>query len=451
MVHVLTELSKYLLIVLFAIYTVWSFFVFRNQQDSFREKRIYRRQTVCMFLIHFFCYAIMFAVKLDIRLWIFYLAQVGFCLLIFLIYRVIYKYAARLIVNHMCMLMLIGFIFLNRLDFKLALRQFEIAVIATVFTAFIPMLVVRFDNIRRLTWVFGIVGIFALAVVAVLGPVTNGARLSFSVGGVTLQPSEFVKILFVFFIACRLYWSIEFRDLVITTIAAALYVIILVLSTDLGSALIFFITYICMLYAATRKPLYFAAGVGVGVLAALGASKVFSHVQTRIQAWKDPFASYSTGGYQIAQALFAIGTGGWFGMGLYQGMPDKIPIGESDFIFAGITEEFGAIFSICIILVCLSCFIMIIRVAREIRDPFYKLVALGFGCIYGTQVFLNIGGVIKCIPSTGVTLPFISYGGSSVFCTIIMFAVIQGLYIYRHNEGEMSYGNLEKSEESQDR
>lgn len=120
-------------------------------------------------------------------------------------------------------------------------------------------------------------------------------------------------------------------------------------------------------------------------------------------------------------------------------MPDKIPLGASDFVFASISEEMGGAFAVCIVLVCFSCFLMFLNIAMQIKDQFYKLIALGLGCVYGVQVFLNVGGVIKFIPSTGLTLPLVSYGGSSILCTIVMFAIIQGLYIMRQDEeGELN-------------
>jgi cell division protein FtsW (lipid II flippase) len=437
MVHVLTELSKYLVIILFAVYTLSSFTVLFRKTDPDRERRVFIRQAVCMYALHFLCYLVIFAVEQEGKIWALYLGEVGLTLVIYLIYRIIYQNADRLIVHHMCMLMLIGFAELTRLDFEAALHQFEVAILAVVITAFVPRVVVHAHFIRKLTWVYGVIGILVLGAVLVLGSVTYGAKISFTVAGITLQPSELIKIIFVFFVACRLYRSTAFKDVVVTTIAAALHVIILVLSSDLGAALIFFVTYICMLFVATRAPVYLLGGFGVGAVAAFGAAKVFNHVKTRVAAWKDPFANIDGGGYQVAQAMFAIGTGGWFGLGLYQGMPHSIPVETSDFIFAAIAEEFGGIFAICIILVCLSCFVMLTRVARQIHDVFYQMIALGFGVAYGTQVFLNIGGVIKFIPSTGVTLPFISYGGTSIFCTVVIFAIIQGIYILRHNENEI--------------
>ena len=138
----------------------------------------------------------------------------------------------------------------------------------------------------------------------------------------------------------------------------------------------------------------------------------------------------------MAQSLFAIGTGGWFGMGLFQGSPSKIPVVKKDFIFSAIVEEMGGIFGICLILICLSCFVMFVNISIQLKDEFYQLVALGLGVSYAFQVFLTIGGGIKFIPLTGVTLPLISMGGSSMLSTLMMFAVIQGMYILREDEGE---------------
>ncbi len=442
MIHLITELSKYVMIFLFLIYTYYSFAILSVKKEE-RQKRLYKSQTSCMLFFHADAFVVLFANNQDIRIALFYAAQLAFVLFLFFIYRVIYKRSARLVVNHMCMLLLIGLVILTRLDLESAIRLFEIAVVSGVVSVFIPQLVRKLKFLRKFTWGYGVGGIFALGVVWLLGELSGGANLSYTIGGITLQPSEFVKIIFVFFIACRLHASTEFKDLCITTIAAAVHVGILVLSTDLGAALIFFMTYLIMLYVATKKPLYFFAGLGIGAGAAVLAAKLFSHVRVRIEAWRDPFANITGSGYQVAQSLFAIGTGGWFGLGLYQGMPEKIPVGTSDFVFAAIGEELGGVFAICIILVCLSCFLMFLNIAMQIKDPFYKLIALGLGSVYGVQVFLNVGGVIKCIPSTGLTLPFISYGGSSLLCTVVMFAIIQGLFILRQDEGE-AHGQKEE-------
>ena len=153
-------------------------------------------------------------------------------------------------------------------------------------------------------------------------------------------------------------------------------------------------------------------------------------------AWSNPWADIDNKGYQITQSLFAIGTGGWFGMGLCQGMPGKIPVVEKDFIFAAVSEEMGGIFAICVLLICLGCFIQFMMIAASMQAVFYKLIAFGLGIEYISQVFLTVGGVTKFIPSTGVTLPFVSYGGSSILSTFILFGIIQGLYILKRNDEE---------------
>ena len=132
--------------------------------------------------------------------------------------------------------------------------------------------------------------------------------------------------------------------------------------------------------------------------------------------------------------MFAIGSGKWFGMGLFQGTPSDIPFVESDFIFSAIAEELGGIFALCLILVCLNCFLTFLKIAMDLDDVYYRLVAGGLAVMYIFQIFLTIGGGIKFIPLTGVTLPLVSYGGSSVLTTLILFSIMQGLYMLRFTE-----------------
>ena len=191
-----------------------------------------------------------------------------------------------------------------------------------------------------------------------------------------------------------------------------------------------------MLFVAASNWFYLGIGALGGSAAAVLAYFLFTHVQVRVEAWLNPWADIDNRGYQITQSLFAIGSGGWFGSGLFQGMPYKIPVVEKDFIFAAVFEEMGGIFAVCMLLICLGCFIQFMMIASRMQAAFYKLIAFGLGIVYIVQVFLTVGGVVKFIPSTGVTLPFVSYGGSSVFSTFILFHVVQGLYILKRNEEE---------------
>ena len=430
MANMIIEFSKYAIILFMAFYTLECFTVFRYATEDERNG-IYIRQNVLMFLIHFVSFVVLCLETKNSMLIIFYALQQITLFATIALYRVIYPKANRLIVNNMCLLLTVSFVILTRLSYDKSVKQFKIVVVSTILTMFIPFLVRKIKIISKFAWIYALAGIGALGIVMILGQVTNGSKISYSIGGYTFQPSEFVKILFVLTIAGMLAKSSDFLHVIITAAVAGAHVLILVCSKDLGSALIFFIVYFVMIYVATKNPLYLLLGLAGGAGASMVAYKLFSHVRVRVQAWKDPLGTIENAGYQIAQSLFAIGTGGWFGMGLEQGAPNKIPVVEADFIFAAISEELGGIFGACLILVCVSCFVMFMNISMKLKDEFYKLIAVGLAVMYGFQVFLTIGGVTKFIPLTGVTLPLVSYGGTSVLTTLIMFAIIQGLYILR--------------------
>lgn len=433
MVNIVVELSKYMMILAIAIYVFDCFAIF-GYEDEYTKKSILGRQNVLMFLIHFVAFLVMFLQTEEKKMIGFYGMQVLLFMAILVLYRLIYPKVSRLIINNMCMLLCIGFIMITRLSYSLAVKQFIIATGALMISLLVPVIIRKVKVLSEWKKFYAIAGVIMLAIVVVGGQVTGGALLAINIGGIALQPSELVKIIFVFFVASSLKEDKSFRNIVITTIIAALHVLILVISKDLGAALIIFSVYLVMLYVATAQARWVFLGLGAGSAAAVVAYKLFNHVRVRVLAWKDPFAIYQSGGQQLAQSLMAIGTGSWFGMGLMQGAADKIPVSESDYIFSGIAEEMGLIFAICLILICVSVYIMFLNISMQLRDNFYKLVALGLGTCYIVQVFLNIGGVIKFIPSTGVTLPLVSYGGSSVLSSVIMFAIIQGLYILREDE-----------------
>ncbi len=341
-----------------------------------------------IYLIHLDAFLVIYASTLDLKVIGLYLVQLILLVIIQLCYKVFYRKASRLVVNNMCMLLAIGFIILTRLDFDKAMKQCEIAVAAiwdhTLSTVYYPQIEV-FSQID-----LGLRRSRTCTLKRSCGTRCKElwSKIILFLWRDQIQPSEFIKILFVFFVASMFYESTEFAQVVKTTIVAALHVVILVLSKDLGAALIFFVVYLVMLYVATRKPSYALAGLGTGALASLVAYKLFNHVRVRVVAWKNPLGVIDKEGYQICQSLFAIGTGGWFGMGLYQGMPDKIPVVEQDFVFAAISEELGGVFALCLLLVCVSCYLMFLNIAMQNKDQFYKLIALGLGTVYGFQVFL---------------------------------------------------------------
>lgn len=444
MTHIIVEISKYFIIILFSIYTFSCFSVFKYRSEAVKN-RIYIRQRVLLYAIQIFCYMVLYLQSENIFYLLFYLFQLLFFLLVPTLYNQLYPNSSKLLTNNMCMLSMLGLIMLSRLSVDKAIKQFVILALSLVLGFLIPIMMKKLTFLKNLTILYAILGAIALSIVFLAGSATYGAKISLSFFGITLQPAEFVKIIFVFCIAGMLSKSTSIFQIIKTSAVAALHVLLLVASKDLGGALIFFLVYLIMLFMASRQPLYLIGGLGLGSIAALVGYKLFSHVQVRVVAWRDPFSYIDKEGYQITQSLFAIGTGGWFGMGLMSGMPEKIPVVDKDFMFSAIAEEFGGIFALCLILVCASCFIMFMNIAIQIAGTFYKLVAAGLGIIYGFQIFLTIGGAIKLIPSTGVTLPLVSYGGSSILSTVIIFTIIQGLYILKQKEVAEPNGKTEKS------
>jgi cell division protein FtsW (lipid II flippase) len=335
----------------------------------------------------------------------------------------------------------------SRLSFGKAVRQYVISMISLVICLIIPFVLERIRIWKKLTWFYALLGTSMLGVVLFLSEKTYGANISFTIQGITFQPSEFVKILFVFFLAAALWRDVSFPKVIITTVLAGVHVVILVLSKDLGSALIFFICFVFVIFVATRNYWYFLIGTAGGCVAAYVAYQLFDHVRIRVLAWRDPWSYIDNQGFQITQSLFAVGSGSWFGMGLLKGNPKAIPFVDADMIFSSVCEEFGVIFGICLILVCISCFVAMMNTALRIRDKFYQLIVYGFGIMYIFQIFLTIGGGIKFIPLTGVTLPFISYGGSSIMTTMLMFFIVQGIHVRLMKEGEKRVVPQQKEEE----
>ncbi|MBQ9157205.1 MAG: FtsW/RodA/SpoVE family cell cycle protein [Eubacterium sp.] len=418
-----------------AIYAVSCFTIFLPSSEK-RQARRMNRQELFMFVFHFICYGVLFAKTFDVRVIFLYLAQAVFFKVLIFIYAHLYADSSRIMMNHTCFLLLIGFVMLTRLSFDKAVKQFIIVVAFSLAVLVVPFIVEKAYWLKKLRWVYGIGGLLLLATVFVIGTTKNGSTNWISFGAFAMQPSEFVKIAFVFFIAAMLEKKADFRTVMITAIFSACHVMVLILEKDLGGALLYFVIFVFMCYAATGRLVYLLGGLAGGAVAARVAYMLFSHVRIRFAAWKDPWSIIEGRGYQIAQSLFGIGTGGWFGLGLTQGRPQDIPVVESDFIFAAIAEELGVFFAICLILIYLGLFIHFLKIAMDVEGRFYKLVAYGFSICFIFQVFLTTGGVTKFIPSTGVTLPLISYGGSSVASTLIIFAIMQGVFMIAYKEEE---------------
>ncbi|MCR5675899.1 MAG: FtsW/RodA/SpoVE family cell cycle protein [Lachnospiraceae bacterium] len=445
----LSEIARVGEALLMVLYASFSFLVFLYRTEK-KRKPFYIAQMVLMILIQGLLFMQMLLKTDDLRYLFFFAFQVVVILSTIVMYRLIYPDANLLIVNNMCLLLMISMAILTRLSGTKAVKQFIIVVASLIVALVLPAVVHRFRFLSELWWLYALAGIVALLVVLVLGRVVNGSNINYSVGGVTFQPSEFIKIFFVFYVAAALSRAKGLPQIFLASVIAGAHVLILVFSRDLGAGLIFFVAFFLMLYIARDRFLWLFAGLGSGAFFCVVAYRLFAHVRNRVAAFLDPWSAIEGAGWQVAQSLFGISVGGPFGLGLYGGTPAAIPFVEQDFIFSAVAEELGIVFSVALLLICLSTFFMMLRISERIRDPFYRLLCAGFGIVYIFQVFLTVGGGVKFIPLTGVTLPLVSYGGSSVLATILTFGILQGIVLIRADEHRAAVERLTKEKQGRE-
>ena len=251
----------------------------------------------------------------------------------------------------------------------------------------------------------------------------NGAKNWLTFGSFSFQPSEVVKLALVLVLAHFLSRRQTLPWLIFTVACLG----VLMLQKDLGTALLYFGMTLLLYWCATGNLLFSAAGLAGGCGAAVFGYRRFAHVRRRVAIWINPWADYDNAGYQLVQGLMAIASGGLFGVGLGRGSPTSIPVYESDFIFAVLCEQFGLIFGICVLLMYAALVLRGVSIAMAARRSFHGLLAMGATVLLGLQTFVIIGGVLKLIPLTGVTLPFISYGGTSLISSMCLVGFIQGV------------------------
>ena len=310
--------------------------------------------------------------------------------------------------------------------------------------AFVVTLIVvrRVRTLENYRYTFLFVGVVALLLPLLpgFGKTINGARLWVGVGPLNFQPGEAAKVLLVIFFAAYL---VDKRELLASgtrrigrmmlprarylgplLLAWGFSILIMVMQKDLGSSLLFFAVFAAMLYVATERAAYLIMGLLMFVGGAAVAYRLFDHVQDRLSIWANPWPEAQDKGFQIVQSMFAFGTGGFAGTGLGLGSPQQIPNAPTDFVFSAIGEELGLLGTIAV----LAAFLLFVgsgfRVAVQADRPFPKLFATGLTTIIGVQTFVIIGGVTRVIPLTGVTLPFISYGGSSLIANFVILALL---------------------------
>jgi peptidoglycan glycosyltransferase len=298
------------------------------------------------------------------------------------------------------------------------------------------------DKLANYKYTFMVIGIILLLspMLPGIGTEVNGSRLWLSLGPLSFQPGELAKICIVIFLAGYLAQNREMLSVFTWRVGPfhlpslptllpllamwALAFLIVVLEKDLGSALVLFLVFIVMLYVATGKKFYVVFGLALAAIGAIALYGMFSHVQTRVEIWLDPFADAQGSGYQIIQALYSMADGGLFGEGIGRGMNYLIPYVESDFIFAAIAEEIGLLGASGVLLLYLCFAIRGILTAARAKSDVSSLISVGATAIIILQSFIIVGGVTRLIPLTGITLPFISQGGSSLLAGFIVVGLL---------------------------
>ena len=278
-----------------------------------------------------------------------------------------------------------------------------------------------------LMMMLGSVGLLILPVL--FGSETNGAKNWVSIAGYSFQPSEVVKLALLW---CLCYLLSQ-RKLILAILFAGACLALLMLQKDLGTALLYYGLCLVLLYAATGSLALVGAGVAGGAAAAVAGYRMFAHVKARLAIWQDPWQYTQGAGLQIVRSFVAIANGGLWGVGLGLGNASNstraggIPEAYNDFIFPVILHEFGTIFGLIVLTMYLFIVIRAVMIARRSRTVFYGLMAIGCAALISLQTFVIIGGNIKLIPLTGVTLPFISYGGTSMLSSLCLIGFLQGI------------------------
>ncbi|ONI43273.1 hypothetical protein AN639_10705 [Candidatus Epulonipiscium fishelsonii] len=317
-------------------------------------------------------------------------------------------------------LLLISQIILMRLDFYLAFKQLLFIVLG-IFLRFILLYTkcIWLNSKNEILFIGILLTLICLPFV--FGVTKNGATNWAGINNISFQPSEFVKILYIYLIG--LYFTQ--CNLIKPFLLTAFVIGVLFIQRDLGSAFLYIGVFLIMTYALTQSLQFVLIGVGFGSILAIISTFLFTHVQTRITAWLNPWSDVDGKGYQLTQGMFAMGTWGIFGSGLNKGLPTKVPYVTTDYIFVAIVEELGLIIAIAVILCYLIIGVVGLNISANQQNYLAKYLTLGCTSVIVIQSFIILAGILQVIPLTGITLPFVSYGGSSLTSMFITVSILE--------------------------
>ena len=353
----------------------------------------------------------------------------AFNLLQYGILRVAFRHMDRFVLLAAQFLWDVGLVVLYRIRPSYALKQAAILAGSTLAMVAAMLVIRKSRNFGKWNWAFMGLAVALLGSTLVLSRTIGGAKNWIRLGPISVQPSEFAKIFFLMSSAYFLSTRDKLFSFVPYVAFAGACAVLLVAAKELGTGLLFCGTFLILFFAATGRVCLTLFGVGVFGAGACTSYYVFPHVRTRVEVWLDPWASYNAQGYQIVQGLMALASGGLFGVGLGNGMPEVIPASHTDYIFSVIGEEFGILFAAIVIVFYLVFIVRGMLIALDARETYDALLVFGCTCMLSLQAFIIIGGVIKLIPLTGITLPFISYGGSSLLSSMLQLGILEGVAI----------------------
>lgn len=330
------------------------------------------------------------------------------------------------------MLFSVGEIMLYRIDEYYGHRQLMWLAVSLACFFVVYILVMKLNLWSKLGYLYYGASVGLLILTLIIGTTAGGAKNWIMFGSYGFQPSEIAKLLTVFFIADRYakperYQVKNFEPGIVSSVLVYLELGLMVLQREWGTSVLIFLIYISLMYVFGEKKRIILCNILIGSVGAILGALLVSHIKVRIDVWLDPWADITGRGYQITQSLFAIGSGGFFGSGIGLGSPEYIPEVHSDFIFSAICEEFGILGGVAVIMLYFILVYRGIRIAMKTNNVFYRCVAAGVSALFGFQTFIILGGVIKLIPLTGITLPFISYGGSSLLISFSAVAVLEAI------------------------
>lgn len=327
------------------------------------------------------------------------------------------------------MLISLGIIMIYRISPILGAKQVVWVSIGIV-AFFVSYLIVKnIDGWDKWIKLYGIASIVLFMITLVFGKTIGGARNWVKIGRFSFQPAEIIKLLFIFFIASYYAnedkYNLDKKGGYKLFIANYIYIGFLFLQKDLGTALVFYLIFLVIQYVYEENRRLLLYNLLLAIVGGVSSYFIFDHVKIRVETWLDPWKYIANKGYQITQSLFAIANGGFFGTGVGLGHPDFIPAVHTDFIFSAICEEMGIFTGIAVMMLFLILVYRGFKIAFSQENKFFKIVAFGISSLFGFQAFIIFGGVMKMIPLTGITLPFISYGGSSMIASFIGLGILQ--------------------------